>query len=120
MYFKRSSFILVNFDSNLTATSIEAINLAINVEKQLKIRVFGKVQGVWYRQSTKDKAEMLNLRGVVLNEADGSVYIEVRGQETDLDDFVVFCKIGPVKAKVENVILEEMELTDFRGFSIIR
>ena len=90
------------------------------MEKQLKIRVFGKVQGVWFRQTTKDKADSLGLRGVVLNEDDGSVYIEVRGEEHYLDDFVVYCKIGPVKAKVENIVIEEVGLTDFPDFAVLR
>ena len=98
------------------------INLIINVEKQLVIKVFGKVQGVWFRKSTKTKADELGLKGVVLDEADGSVYIVVRGKQAVLDLFVTYCKIGPPEAKVLNVIIEESEVsenTSFDDFSII-
>jgi acylphosphatase len=90
------------------------------LEKQLKIKVFGRVQGVYFRQSTKVKAEDLGLCGIVMNEVSGNVYIEVRGEESDLDLFVIFCKIGPPRAAVDNVIIEETELSPFNGFSILR
>jgi acylphosphatase len=90
------------------------------VEKQVVIRVFGRVQGVYFRQSTSDKARSLNIRGIVMNEQDGSVYIIARGKETDLADFLVFCKIGPPSAQVLNVIVEEIDLQNFSDFRIIR
>ena len=90
------------------------------MEKQLIIRVFGKVQGVYFRQSTLAKAESLGIKGIVMNEADGSVYIQARGKEEDLADFLVYCKIGPPRAEVENVIIEESEITEFIDFRIIR
>lgn len=90
------------------------------MEKQFVIRVFGKVQGVYFRQSTVDKARSLNIRGIVMNESDGSVYIIARGKESELSDFLVFCKIGPPSAKVLNVIVEETDLEDFSDFRIIR
>jgi acylphosphatase len=44
-----------------------------------QITVSGKVQGVWFRKSTQDKARELGLRGFVRNQPDGSVYIEASG-----------------------------------------
>lgn len=96
------------------------INVVIIVEKQINIRIFGKVQGVFFRQSTKDKAESLNIKGVVLNEADGSVYISAVGNEKDLDLFLIYCKIGPPAADVKNIVIEETEIQNFNGFSILR
>lgn len=89
-------------------------------EKQLVIRVFGKVQGVNYRQTTKEKAESLGLKGVVMNEVAGNVYIIARGNEENLALFLTYCKMGPPKAEVTNVIIEETDLTDFQGFKVIR
>ena len=97
-----------------------AIKLTFLLEKQLKIKVFGRVQGVYFRQSTKVKADELGLCGGVMNEPSGNVYIEVRGKEDALDLFVIFCKIGPPGAAVDNVIIEETELSPFSGFRILR
>ena len=47
--------------------------------KHLSIHVSGKVQGVFFRASAKGKAEELNIKGNVRNNADGSVSIEVEG-----------------------------------------
>lgn len=90
------------------------------MEKQINIRVFGRVQGVYFRQSTKDKADSLGLRGIVINEEDGSVYISARGKPQDIEQLLIFCKIGPKAAKVKNVWMEEAdELQDFNGFKIL-
>ena len=90
------------------------------MDKQINIKVFGKVQGVYFRQSTKDKADYLGLKGVVMNSADGSVYISVRGDEEKLQKFVSYCKIGPEMSEVINVLVEDEELKDFKSFSILR
>ncbi len=89
------------------------------MEKHLQIKVFGRVQGVYFRQSTKDKAVSLGLRGVVMNEADGSVFISATGSQGNLEMFLTFCKIGPPAAKVENVIVEEVDLQEFPDFRVI-
>ena len=49
--------------------------------KHLSIRVTGKVQGVFFRASTREEAQRLGLCGWVRNEADGSVRIEAEGDE---------------------------------------
>lgn len=90
------------------------------MEKQLNIRVFGKVQGVWFRQTTKEKADSLRLNGIIMNQSDGSVYISVRGNQMSLDDFLLYCKIGSPAAKVLNVVVEEVDLQEFKDFSILR
>lgn len=90
------------------------------MKKQLNIKVFGKVQGVYFRQSTKEKADSLNIKGVVLNEADGSVFISALGDEESLTLFLTFCKIGPPSARVDNVVVEEVEEMQFTDFKVIR
>jgi acylphosphatase len=49
----------------------------------LQIRVWGKVQGVFYRASAKQEADKLGIRGTVKNEPDGSVVIQAEGSEDD-------------------------------------
>jgi acylphosphatase len=51
------------------------------MKKHFNIRISGRVQGVFFRASTKAKAEELGISGFVQNEPDGSVYIEAEGEE---------------------------------------
>jgi len=84
----------------------------------LNIKVFGRVQGVLFRQSTAYKAEELGITGFVRNDYDGSVYLEVEGKRDILDKFVVWCRRGPSFAKVTKVEVVESSLQKFSGFVI--
>jgi len=86
----------------------------------ITIRVSGKVQGVNFRFYAKKKADDLGLAGFVKNEADGSVYIEAEGPFEQVDKFVAWCKEGPARASVQNVMTEEHEVKNFIGFEIRR
>lgn len=83
-----------------------------------RIQVFGKVQGVFFRASTKTTADDLNLHGWVRNETDGSVVIEVEGTETSIEEMIAWCQEGPTYAKVSDVILSEAEEMAFENFEI--
>lgn len=84
------------------------------------IIVSGKVQGVWFRKHTQEKAQQLNIAGTVENQSDGSVKIIATGTETQLNELVTWCKQGPPRAEVSSVTIEERELKQFNDFSIIR
>ena len=84
------------------------------------IRVAGKVQGVFYRASAKEKADELGLKGYVKNEVTGNVYIEARGEEAVLREFVEWCRKGPQHAKVVSVDVAEIQGGDYRAFDIRR
>jgi len=86
--------------------------------KHYNIRIQGKVQGVFYRASTQDKAKELGLNGWVRNEPDGSVYAEAEGERDKLDQFIDWCKQGPARANVENVYFEVGEVVGFESFTI--
>jgi len=90
------------------------------MEQLLKIRVIGRVQGVWYRGSTQKKARELGLSGFVRNEPDGSVYVEVEGRAEAVRLLVEWCKTGPELAQVEKVEVEEGELKKFKTFEVLR
>jgi acylphosphatase len=68
-----------------------------------QITVSGKVQGVWFRKSTQDKARELGLRGFVRNQPDGSVYIEASGSPEVLSEFIDWCRQGPPMARVDGI-----------------
>lgn len=84
------------------------------------IKVTGKVQGVFYRQSTKEKATALGITGYVKNNIDGSVQIMASGTTDQLLQLVLWCKQGPARAIVEEVQVETMPPAVFMGFRIER
>ncbi|HXH19940.1 MAG TPA: acylphosphatase [Chitinophagales bacterium] len=88
--------------------------------KHYNIRITGRVQGVWYRDSARSKARELGITGFVRNDPDGSVYIEAEGGEGELKKLVEWCWEGPPRAKVESVDVEEGEVKDFTEFEISR
>lgn len=71
--------------------------------KHLSVKVFGLVQGVFFRHTAKLKAEEFGLGGFVRNEADGSVYLEAEGDEAALETLLAWCRRGPASAKVEKI-----------------
>lgn len=84
-----------------------------------KISVIGKVQGVWFRKSTQHEARKLGLTGFVKNEKDGSVYIEVEGEESALKTFVGWCSCGPELANVQCLNMSKGEPCDYNSFDIL-
>jgi acylphosphatase len=88
--------------------------------KHISITVKGKVQGVFFRASAKEKADEIGVLGFVRNERDGSVYIEAEGNETQLVEFISWCKQGPRMAQVERCDVKEGLITGFSGFVIQR
>ncbi|MHA2357460.1 MAG: acylphosphatase [Candidatus Heimdallarchaeaceae archaeon] len=74
--------------------------------RRIVIRVYGIVQGVFFRANTRDFAQKLGLRGTVRNVHDGSVEIVAEGKEEVLNRLISFAKKGPPSAKVYNIELE--------------
>lgn len=85
-----------------------------------RITISGKVQGVFFRASTKDKAEELGLAGEVRNLADGRVEVLVCGDEVRVQQLVNWCHAGPSRAKVDEVIVNDAPEQRFDGFKIVR
>jgi acylphosphatase len=88
------------------------------MKQALAITIKGRVQGVGFRFSTVRKAEELGIKGFVENRMNGSVYIEAEGEPGELNKFVSWCWEGPVSARVENVISQEIPQQNFRRFSV--
>jgi acylphosphatase len=86
--------------------------------KKAIIKVFGRVQGVFFRHSTKLKAEELGLSGYVRNEIDGAVLIVVEGKTDKINELVKWARVGPPEAQVEDT---EIHWEDYKGeFSYFR
>ena len=88
--------------------------------KTIRLTIKGKVQGVFYRATAKDVADLIGIKGWVRNLPDNNVEITATASEETLQKFITWCKQGPPKARVEDVIVEELDLEEFSGFMIIR
>ena len=80
----------------------------------------GKVHGVFFRQSTREKATQLGITGTVRNNPDGTVSILATGQPTQLDQLAAWSRTGPPEARVAQVIIQDESLQSFNDFRIIR
>jgi acylphosphatase len=76
------------------------------------IFVSGKVQGVFFRQNTLEKAKTLGLKGWVRNTQDGRVEAIFEGEKEKVKKILEWVKSGPPLARVENV---EIRFEDFKG-----
>jgi acylphosphatase len=85
--------------------------------KTLHLRIHGRVQGVWFRESMRQEAERLGASGWVRNAPDGSVEATVQGSETAVDALVDWARRGPPQARVDRVEIESVETNGlFSGF----
>lgn len=88
---------------------------------RVRARVTGRVQGVWYRGSTREQAEDLGLVGWVRNLPDGSVELEAEGPRDAVDTLVAWCRRGPPSARVSALDVTEIECESGEsGFEIRR
>ncbi|MEO5642756.1 MAG: acylphosphatase [Bacteroidia bacterium] len=88
--------------------------------KRISIVVSGKVHGVFYRASTEKKAKEIGVTGFVQNEANGNVYIEAQGTNEQLEELVNWCRRGPDRARVDEVIENEIPTQVEKYFRVIR
>ena len=77
--------------------------------KRITIQVYGHVQGVFFRYTTRKIARRLGLTGHVKNMPDGSVYIEAEGPDDKLKELLKFSKKGPEHARVDRVETKYIE-----------
>jgi acylphosphatase len=88
--------------------------------RTIAIWVSGKVQGVFYRQSTREKAMAIGINGQVRNLPDGRVHIIATGTNEQLEQLLEWCRHGPPKARVNGIESADIELRQFEGFQVIR
>lgn len=65
--------------------------------------IFGKVQGVYFRHSTRLEARRLNIRGIARNLPDGSVEVVAQGDAAAVDGLRAWLQHGPAGARVDEV-----------------
>ena len=86
----------------------------------LHLIITGKVQGVFFRAKAKAEAEKYRIKGWIKNTNDQKVEALITGETDMLNLFIEWCKIGPEKARVEEVLVSEHTEKEFDGFEIIR
>jgi len=90
-------------------------------KSRVRLKIAGRVQGVYYRASTVQLAQCLGLTGWVMNCPDGSVEAVAEGSRQKLEELIAWCHQGPDGARVAQVSVEWQVAQDaFREFSIKR
>ena len=89
-------------------------------EDRIRRRVVaqGRVQGVFFRDSIRQRARSLGVAGWVTNRTDGAVEAVFEGKPDDVERLVEFAKTGPRQAEVENVDVREEDPEGLSGFEV--
>jgi acylphosphatase len=88
--------------------------------RRVKIVVSGRVQGVYFRLFTQNKAKHLAINGTVRNLPDGRVEIFAEADTLMIDKFIKWCSKGPVTARVDNIEVTELEPEfSYKSFDIV-
>ena len=88
-------------------------------ERRVRLRIRGRVQGVFYRDSTQREAQRLGLYGWVRNRSDGSVEAVAQGPPERVAALIDWCHEGPPLARVAEVnVIEESRDTDELEFAV--
>lgn len=86
----------------------------------IHLLIKGEVQGVYFRASAKEQADRLGVSGWVRNTPEGNVEIVASGKEAALQQFIAWCRRGPARANVTDVISSAHAEMSFHEFSIAR
>jgi acylphosphatase len=90
------------------------------VKARAHVYVSGRVQGVFFRYETKERADELGVTGWVKNLPDGRVEAVFEGEREGVEKMIDFCRVGPPGARVTKVEISwEDYKGEFQSFSII-
>jgi acylphosphatase len=84
-----------------------------------RVVVHGRVQGVWFRETTRRAAECAGVSGWVRNRADGTVEAVLEGPEDAVSAVVGFCERGPRGARVDRVVVAVEACEGLDGFRVL-
>ena len=87
--------------------------------RTVRLRITGRVQGVWYRGWTVETATALGLDGWVRNRSDGSVEVLAAGEAAAIERLIAACHEGPPAARVDAVRVEAAAEDPPQGFTQI-
>lgn len=90
-------------------------------QRRVSLRIKGRVQGVFFRESARQRAFQLGVRGWVKNLPDGDVAALAEGPRGQVDELVDWCRKGPPAARVEQVLVQDEEPRgDLSPFAVVR
>jgi acylphosphatase len=88
-------------------------------DRRAHVVVRGRVQGVFFRGETEERARSLGLAGWVRNNGDGSVEAIFEGPQGRVESLVLWCSHGPPGARVDDLEVSWDEAAGLRGFEIV-
>jgi acylphosphatase len=88
------------------------------MKKHLNLTISGKLKHIGFRFMAMQAAYKYGVMGFARKKSNGSVYIEVEGEEENLANFLAWCKTGPVGAEIAEIETVEADLKDFTSFDI--
>jgi acylphosphatase len=83
-----------------------------------RVRVSGRVQGVFFRGWTRDEARQLGVAGWVRNCPDGSVEAHIEGEEAVVDQLIARMRSGPSGAEVDHQTVEDVSAEQLESFEV--
>ena len=87
--------------------------------KRIKLTISGKVQGVFYRAYTKEKALEIGVTGWVKNNTNNTVSVTIEGEKKKVEEMIIHCKKGSPQSNVTDIkIAEEPFQNEFSTFII--
>ena len=89
--------------------TVDAVNSRPSPEAARRVSIRGRVQGVWFRASTAERAIAFGLRGIAENRPDGSVLVHAAGPPEALARLIEWLHQGPPMARVDAVEVEVIE-----------
>jgi acylphosphatase len=88
----------------------------VRVRRRVVVR--GRVQGVFFRDTTRRRAEAAGVAGWVSNRPDGAVEAVFEGEQEAVEELVRFCRRGPGRAEVDSVEVTDEEPEGLSGFDV--
>ncbi|HWS47009.1 MAG TPA: acylphosphatase [Acidimicrobiia bacterium] len=85
---------------------------------RVRVVVTGRVQGVWFRDSCRERAHAEAVAGWVRNRADGAVEAEFEGASAAVERLVAWCRDGPPRARVDHVAVEALPPVGDHAFHV--
>ena len=85
----------------------------------IKVIIYGKVQGVGFRNFVYRNAIKYNIKGYVKNNPDGTVEAVFEGEKENIEKMIELCKKGPERARVDKIDIFEIEDKGYKDFKIV-
>jgi len=82
------------------------------------IRISGRVQGVGFRYTARSMASIIGVKGFVRNLPNGDLYIEAEGIDSQLEEYIQWCRQGPPRAKINYIDIYDGEVAGFKEFLV--